>query len=810
MREKFPFTAIVGQDELLLGIILNIINPQLGGLLIQGVKGSGKSTAVYSMNELIPEIETFEGCNFNCNPEKPESFCEECRKNNSPPKEVINKGVKLVPVPLSVTEDRLLGNVDVELLLKEGKHRFIPGILARANRQILYIDEVNLLPDHIVDDILDVSATGWNYIEREGFSLSHPSKFLLIGTMNPEEGELRPQILDRFPLSVSIASVTDPALRKEIIKRNLAFEENPADFIDLFRTDTDNLKDLITISKTFLDKVQVTPTIYDLIAEFCSANNIDGHRADIGIIKTASTHAAFEMKTEVELRHIRQAAKFFLCHRTREGGLTKPLTPQEIDDYFDKINQNKFQRAKTSGKIDINRDIGLFSEEDLVQLEKKVVKAFSDVITWLETQGLAQIKSEIPDLPVRYAEETGLSKREIALLREMIRMRAYLPSFGSFTDEIPKLKVKVDEKRGSSSLKDSRSPFPFNDLIPNKVIEKFIERIKRHSNRIKVLSESVPKFRTIYKNGIYDPVEQKKNFSITVNDLQKVQLSMTKRERIDYSFDSRIEPSPDKGRIVRFTDKKTTQIALTQTLLNAVKKGNYSLEEKRFNINPKNFLYPKFESSVCFNMMLILDTSRSITSMMHNIEAIITHITTKTFHLRDRLGLITFQNDRAQIHHYPTRNVKQVIGTVNKIKTRGATPLGDGLNLALQIFSRERYNIKGMKNIIIMISDCYPEPLKGGYENLMEDPCYLSVINASEKIKKAKIDLMIINPSVERCQGTWNIKLIDKIIEVSGAKYVRIYPRTLPKVLRGKKSSIRKRDSINLTETLWKMKTGLE
>ena len=371
MRKNYPFTAIVGQDELLLGIILNIINPKLGGLLIQGVKGSGKSTAVYSMNELIPGIDTFQGCKFNCDPEKPELLCEDCRIKESNREEAISKEVQLVPVPLSVTEDRLLGNVDVELLLKEGKHRFIPGILAQANRQILYIDEVNLLPDHIIDDILDVSATGWNYVEREGFSLSHPSKFLLIGTMNPEEGELRPQILDRFPLSVSITSVTDPSLRKEIINRNLAFEEDSAAFIDQFRAETDNLKNLITLCRTFLEKVEVNPAFYDLIAELCSAHNIDGHRADIGIIKTARTHAAFEMKTQVELRHIRQAAKFFLCHRTREGGLSKPLTKKEIDDYFDKLNENRLHRTKTSGEIDINKGIGLFTDKDLIQQEKK-------------------------------------------------------------------------------------------------------------------------------------------------------------------------------------------------------------------------------------------------------------------------------------------------------------------------------------------------------------------------------------------------------------------------------------------------------
>ena len=352
MKENYPFTAIVGQEELILGIILNIINPKIGGLLIKGIKGSGKSTAVYSMTDIIPEIDVLKDCKFNCDPQKPEYWCEDCRNNYSEDnKKIISKEVMNVPVPLSITEDRLLGNIDVEMLLKEGKHRFIPGILAKAHRQILYIDEVNLLPDHIVDDILDVSAMGWNRIERDGFSISHPSEFLLIGTMNPEEGELRPQILDRFPLSVEVATVTNKAFRKEIINRNLAYEKNPTKFREQFQQETENLKNFIILSRTILKKVEVKSEFYDLIVKLCSENKVDGHRADIGIIKTASTHAAFEMKKQVEMRHIKQAAKFVLGHRTREGGLSKPLTKAEIDDFFNNLKDDELHR-KTENKTE--------------------------------------------------------------------------------------------------------------------------------------------------------------------------------------------------------------------------------------------------------------------------------------------------------------------------------------------------------------------------------------------------------------------------------------------------------------------------
>jgi len=373
MKKYYPFSALVGQDDLLLGVILNIINPNLGGLLIKGVKGSGKSTAVYAMTDIIPSIKVFKDCDFNCDPDKDaDNWCKKCKeRSNNADSEIISKKVTNVSIPLSITEDRLLGNVDVEMLLKKGENRFIPGLLAKAHRQILYIDEVNLLPDHIIDDILDVSAMGWNKIEREGFSISHPSEFLLVGTMNPEEGELRPQILDRFPLSVEVKSVTSSSLRKEIINRNLAFENNPDQFIAMFQEENEKLKGIINLARTLLKKVKINASFFDIVVDLCSKFNVDGHRADIGIIKTAKTYAAFELKKHIELRHIIQSTKFVLMHRTREGGLAKPLTEDEINQYFDnlKINETSMERSIDTNLV--NKDISLFSNNKLIELEKK-------------------------------------------------------------------------------------------------------------------------------------------------------------------------------------------------------------------------------------------------------------------------------------------------------------------------------------------------------------------------------------------------------------------------------------------------------
>ncbi len=362
MKHSFPISAIIGQDELVLAILLNIANPKLGGLLIKGVKGTGKSTAVYSIPEIMNPIEIHEGCQFNCNPKNEKEWCSFCKNEKN--KKIIKINPQIISIPLSVTEERLMGSVNVEQLLKSGDYKFIPGLLTLAHRQILYLDEVNLISDHIIDDILDVAATKYNKIQRENFSLEHKSDFLLIGTMNPEEGELRPQILDRFPLSIIMNTVKSPKARKEIIERNIAFENNPEEFREKFASETERLKFLIDITKENLGKVKVSEEIYQMVINLCIAKNVDGHRADISIIKTAKTYAALEQKSEVELKHIKFAANLALNHRTRNGGLDKPLQKEEINNFLDNYEIANIDEKDTKEYL-------VFGEGGLVNFEKK-------------------------------------------------------------------------------------------------------------------------------------------------------------------------------------------------------------------------------------------------------------------------------------------------------------------------------------------------------------------------------------------------------------------------------------------------------
>ncbi|MGC9345528.1 MAG: ATP-binding protein, partial [Candidatus Bathyarchaeales archaeon] len=290
-RLVFPFSAIVGLNKLKLAILINAINPKIGGLLIRGAKGSGKSTIVRALADILPKIKVVKGCPFNCNPYDPSNMCPRCSEKykNGEKLPVEEREMVVVDLPLGATEDRVVGSLDVEKAIKYGIEALEPGILAEANQNILYVDEVNLLPDHIADDLLDAAATGWNIVEREGISVSHPSRFIFIGTMNPEEGELRPQLLDRFPLSVTVERINSVKDRMEIVKRNMEFEADPEKFYEEYKPSQEELRNRIAQARKMLKEVIIPENLLEAICKTCSELKVDGLRPDIVIAKAAST-----------------------------------------------------------------------------------------------------------------------------------------------------------------------------------------------------------------------------------------------------------------------------------------------------------------------------------------------------------------------------------------------------------------------------------------------------------------------------------------------------------------------------------------
>lgn len=322
-RRVYPFAAIVGQEELKLGLLLNVIEPSIGGVLIMGHRGTGKSTAVRALAELLPPLSKVRDCLYGCDPAPETNFCADCRARLAATGKLAKTRapVRVVELPLNATEDRVAGTINFERAIKEGVKTFEPGLLARAHRGFLYIDEVNLLEDHLVDLLLDVAASGLNRVEREGISLEHPAEFVLAGSGNPEEGELRPQLLDRFGLYTEIRTATDLEERVEIITRREAFDRDPAGFCARWEQEQASLRRRLTRARSVVHKVRLPTAIVRDIAELCQRLNVDGHRGELTIARAARALAAFENRREVARADVRRVAAMSLRHRLRRDPL---------------------------------------------------------------------------------------------------------------------------------------------------------------------------------------------------------------------------------------------------------------------------------------------------------------------------------------------------------------------------------------------------------------------------------------------------------------------------------------------------------
>jgi Mg-chelatase subunit ChlI len=318
-RAVFPFTAIVGQERMKQALVLNAINPAIGGVLIRGEKGTAKSTAVRALARLLPELEVVAGCKYGCPPDQSELHCDECTTRVSGGEELprVRRQMRVVELPINASEERVVGAIDIEAAIKKGEKEFEPGVLAEANRNILYVDEVNLLDDHIVDVLLDAAAMGQNTVEREGVSVSHPSRFMLVGTMNPEEGELRPQLLDRFGLCVDVQGIHDVRKRVEIVERREAFEEDPDAFAARFEQTERAEAKRISRAIAGLSDVAIERAVLVAIAALAIELEVDGHRSDIVTRKAAQALAAYEDRSEATLDEVEAVVPMVLAHRVK-------------------------------------------------------------------------------------------------------------------------------------------------------------------------------------------------------------------------------------------------------------------------------------------------------------------------------------------------------------------------------------------------------------------------------------------------------------------------------------------------------------
>ncbi|HKP81085.1 MAG TPA: magnesium chelatase ATPase subunit I [Pyrinomonadaceae bacterium] len=331
-HKTYPFTAIVGQEEMKLALILNVVDPLIGGVLIMGHRGTGKSTAVRGLADLLPHITVVEDCPYNCDPQ---DLCDQCGARGE--LTTVQSPVPVVELPLGATEDRVCGTIDIERALSAGRKAFDPGLLARANRGFLYIDEVNLLEDHLVDLLLDVAVTGINKVEREGVSVEHPANFVLIGSGNPEEGELRPQLLDRFGLHAEVTTENYLQNRVDIIERRERYDRDREAFCESFASDQEQLRKRITKARAGLNKLTISRAVLHKIAQLCADLKVDGHRGELTIMRAARALAAFEGRRAVTEEHVKKVSAMALRHRLRRDALDETATSEQIQQAVEEV-----------------------------------------------------------------------------------------------------------------------------------------------------------------------------------------------------------------------------------------------------------------------------------------------------------------------------------------------------------------------------------------------------------------------------------------------------------------------------------------
>jgi magnesium chelatase subunit I len=338
-RVVFPFTAIVGQEQMKLALLLNVIDPKIGGVMIMGDRGTGKSTTIRALADLLPEIEVVEGDPFNSHPNDPELMSDRVKEQLEQQASLVitRKKVPMVDLPLGATEDRVCGTIDIEKALSEGVKAFEPGLLAKANRGILYVDEVNLLDDHLVDVLLDSAASGWNTVEREGISIRHPARFVLVGSGNPEEGELRPQLLDRFGMHAEIHTVKEPELRVQIVEQRSEFDQEPVKFLEKYQPQQEALQSAIVSAQALLSSVTIDREFKIKISEVCSELDVDGLRGDIVTNRAARAIAAYEGRTEVTVDDIRRVIALSLRHRLRKDPLESIDSGYKVEKAFGRV-----------------------------------------------------------------------------------------------------------------------------------------------------------------------------------------------------------------------------------------------------------------------------------------------------------------------------------------------------------------------------------------------------------------------------------------------------------------------------------------
>jgi len=733
-RLVFPFSAIVGLDKLKLAILINAINPKIGGLLIRGPKGSGKSTIVRALIDILPKITVVKDCQFNCNPFDPSNMCPKCseRYRNGEKLPFEEREMVVADLPLGATEDRVIGSLDVEKAIKHGIEALQPGILAEANQNILYVDEVNLLPDHIADDLLDAAATGWNIVEREGISVSHPSRFIFIGTMNPEEGELRPQLLDRFPLSVTVGRIDSVKDRMEIVRRNIEFEADPENFCERYRLSQEELRDRLVKARETLKDVTIAENLLENISQACLDLKVDGLRPDIVIAKSASALAAFENRKEVTLNDILVAAELALSHRTREGGFLEPASPQEITEVF----------TTTAKKLKYFEKTGEVPKE---KAEKKPLKG--KAIFWVKKDATEAEEKE-------FKKKSVLKKTANKLQTLKFRFHSLLGGvtfgFGKRLKEAPKEAPTLKEgvQIGSDKLRGETT----REKIQEKKAGKGVPTVSDAVGQPNV-SEGLPLIRSLR-----DKITSPSKFFLKMEKMKsKTQGAYAGRRAQTLTTLNRGKPYGWK-----FPHEKPTDIHLPATIREAARWQKN--REKSFvtllKINLEDVREKLRLYKAPLTMIFVVDLSGSMLMNLEAIKKALLNLHKDAYRYRDRVGIVALKDTGAIIVQHPITNLRVVANKLLNLRVSGFTPLAAGMMKAWEVLKEAKRRESSTVPVMVIITDGSANvPLKKSLETgefrqienvriivrEYEDIAVRDVISVAKMVKHDGINTIVIN-----------------------------------------------------------------